>query len=390
MSRLCEIDKVLHSIPEIGLKEYKTAEFIRNSLSERGIPYDISTETGTLVYFQGDDPKITAFRADIDALPLADSSNHISPSLNGGLSHACGHSGHASALLETIFRLDERIKKGMKLKKSLLFIFQPGEEGVGGAKYVIKSESFKKYKDRIKCFFATHVKPDIYQGVVSIREGYLSAQNINLKWDIEGQGCHGAYPHTGIDIVVVVSELIGAYQTIRSRNIDPDDMYILTIGKFLTGSKVDGKFEPGGARNIIPNNIELEGTIRVFDPKYIEISQKRMESINRGYEEAYGIKINMDFQPNYPPMVNDHKLYRDISGVLRNLDIKYETSKKMTGSEDFSFYRNIAPTFMFFTGIRDEEKGHTAPLHSPSFGYDFQALETIIKIYMGIIDSEEI
>ncbi len=198
MSRLCEIDKVLHSIPEMGLKEYETAEFIRNKLSERGIPYDISVETGTLVYFPGKDPEITAFRADIDALPLADSSNHISPSLNPGFSHACGHSGHASALLETIFRLDERIKKGMNLKKSLLFIFQPGEEGVGGAKHVIKSKSFEKYKDRIKCFFATHLKPDISQGVVSIREGYLSAQNINLKWDIEGRGCHGAYPHTGI------------------------------------------------------------------------------------------------------------------------------------------------------------------------------------------------
>lgn len=388
MNRLCEIDKVLHSMPEIGLKEYKTAEFIRNKLSERNIPYDISAETGTLVYFQGEDPEVTAFRADIDALPLADDSNHISPSLNSGFSHACGHSGHTSALLETILRVDENIKKGIKLKKSLLFIFQPGEEGVGGAKYIIKSESFKKYKDRIKCFFATHVKPDLSQGVVSIRKGYLSAQNINLNWDIEGQGCHGAYPHMGIDIVVVISDLIGAYQTIRSRNIDPDDMYILTIGKFLTGSKVDGEFKPGGARNIIPNNIELEGTIRMFDPKYIEISKKRMESINRGYEEAYGIKINMKFQPNYPPMVNDSRLYKEITEVLKNLDVKYEDSKKMTGSEDFSFYRNIAPTFMFFTGIRDEEKGHTSPLHSPSFGYDFQALETIIKVYMGIIYSK--
>lgn len=385
LNRLSRLDRVLHSIPEMGMEEYKTADFIRRTLKESGIMYEIVAGTGTLVYFQGERDEVVAFRADIDALPLADNSNHVSPSVNKGFSHACGHSAHSASLLETILQVDEGLKKGEVLKKSLLFIFQPGEEGFGGAAHIIGDENFEKYRDRIECFFATHVKPDMDEGRVSIRSGYLSAQNVNIKWDIEGQGCHGAYPHTGIDIVVVTSELIGAYQTIRSRNIHPDDMYLFTIGKFLTGSKVDGVFQAGGARNIIPNNIQLEGTIRMYDPKYIEVSKRRIEALNKGYEEAYGIRINMDFKPNYPPMINDSGLYKDVVEVLDRLGIEAEESQKMTGSEDFSFYRDIAPTFMFFTGTRDEERGHTASLHNPAFGYNSKALETVIRVYIDLI-----
>ncbi len=385
LNRLYELDRVLHSIPEIGMEEYKTADFIRRTLEENGVPYEAAGGTGTLVHFQGRRDEIIAFRADIDALPLADNSRHISPSENKGFSHACGHSAHSSALLETVLQISEGIRNGRELEKSLLFIFQPGEEGCGGAGYVIRDESFERYRDRIECFFATHVNPEMDEGRVAVREGYLSAQNVNIEWDIEGQGCHGAQPHTGIDIVVITSELIGAYQTIRSRNVHPDDMYLFTIGKFLTGSKVDGVFQPGGARNIIPNNIQLEGTIRMYDSKYIEVSRERIEALNRGYEEAYGIKIHMDFKPNYPAMVNDSGLYGDVREALKRLGVEAEEAQKMTGSEDFSFYREVAPTFMFFTGTRDEEGGHTASLHNPSFGYNSKALETIVRVYLELI-----
>lgn len=388
VNRLYEIDRVIHSIPEIGMEEYETSAFIRRTLADNSIACEAAGGTGTLVYFQGRRDEIIAFRADIDALPLADNSNHRSPSVNKGFSHACGHSAHTSALLETILQVDEGIKKGTVLEKSLLFIFQPGEEGCGGARYVIGDEVFDKYRERIECFFATHVNPEMDEGRVAVREGYVSAQNVNIKWDIEGQGCHGAQPHTGIDIVVVISELIGAYQTIRSRNVHPDDMYLFTIGKFLTGSKVDGVFQPGGARNIIPNNIQLEGTIRMYDSKYIDISRERIEALNRGYEEAYGIKIDMDFTPNYPAMVNDAGLYEDVVEVLESLGIEAEEAKKMTGSEDFSFYRDIAPTFMFLTGTRNAEEGHTAALHNPAFGYTSKALETIVRVYQGLIQQK--
>ena len=255
IERLKEIDNYLHSIPEIGLQEYETANYIRKILKKNGIFFEEVANTGTLVYFEGQEKNILAFRADIDALPLADNSNHSSPSKKKGCSHACGHSGHTSALLETILEIKEILDSGMKLKKSLLFIFQPGEEGFAGAKIVIKDKNFKKYLNDIEGFYATHLRPEIEEGVIGINTGPMSAQNINIKWDIEGKGSHGAYPHMGIDIVVITSELIGAYQTIRSRNVHPADMYLFTIGKFFTGSKIDGEFKPGGARNIIPNNI---------------------------------------------------------------------------------------------------------------------------------------
>lgn len=387
MERLRELDNYLHSIPELGLQEYETAEFIRKILENYGIFYEEVANTGTLVYFPGESKEIIAFRADIDALPLGDNSNHISPSKKEGCSHACGHSGHASALLETILKVKEMIESGKVLKKSLLFIFQPGEEGFAGAKIVINDENFKKYSDDIKGFYATHLRPEIEEGKIGINVGPMSAQNINIKWDIEGKGCHGAYPHQGVDIVVVISELIGAYQTIRSRNVHPSDMYLFTIGKFFTGSKINGEFKPGGARNIIPNNIELEGTIRMYDKKYIEISRDRIEKINRGFEEAYGIKINMDFEPKYPPMVNDEELSKGIRKSAEDLGIQVVEQNRSTGSEDFAFYGDIGPTFMFGAGSRNEKKNHISGLHNPKFGYDIKVLENIVKIYIKTIEN---
>lgn len=387
-NRLEEIDKYLHSIPEMGLEEYRTSEFIRKVLKENNIFYEKVANTGTIVYFSGADEKTIAFRADIDALPIVDNSNHTSPSKNEGFCHACGHSGHASALLETILETKELINSGVKLKKSLLFIFQPGEEGFAGAKLVIRDKNFKKYSKNIECFYATHLRPNIEEGTIALNTGPISSQNINIKWDIEGKGCHGAYPHKGIDIVVIVSQLIGAYQTIRSRNVHPADMYLFTIGKFFTGSKINGKFKPGGARNIIPNNIEMEGTIRIYDDKYIEISRKRIEKINKGFEEAYGIKINMDFEPKYPPVINDEKLYEEVKCAAEDLEIETFREEKTTGSEDFSFYREIAPILMFATGIMNEKLGHIYPLHSPKFSYSSEGLKNIVKIYLKIIEKK--
>lgn len=384
--RLIGLDRVLHSIPEIGLEEYKTSQFIKETLEKYGIKYETAYKTGVLVHFEGEDDSIVAFRADIDGLPLADNSCHISPSTNKGFAHACGHSAHTSILLETVIRTSEKIKSGVKLKKSLLFIFQPGEEGFAGAGYVIADDNFKKYQDNIECFFATHVMPDVEDDSISLRSGPLSAQNINIKWSIEGKGCHGAQPHNGIDLVVIVSELIGSYQTIRSRNIDPDDMFILTVGKFLTGSMVDDSFVPGGARSIIPNNIELEGTARMFDEKYIDISRERIEAINKGYEQAYGITIDMEFNPNYPPMYNDENLLEDVIKAAETEGVKVEESKKLGGSEDFSFFKEIAPTFMLFTGVGNNEKGHNVDLHNPAFTYDANSLNKTVRIFQRLVE----
>lgn len=385
MKRLKDLDAALHSIPELGLEEYKTCAFIRKTLDEDDIAYLPVINTGTLVYIEGESKDIICFRADIDALNIADTSNHISRSKHSNFSHACGHSGHTAALLETILSTYEKIRVGKILKKSLLFIFQPGEEGFAGARSLIKDENFVKFRDRISSFFATHLNPDIDEGSIATRSGYLSAQNINLKWDIEGKGCHGAYPHTGIDIIVATANLISSYQTISSRNIHPDEMFLLTIGKFLSGSKVGGVFIPGGARNIIPNNIEMEGTIRLYDPKNIDISKRRLEAINRGFEEAYEMKIDMIFKENYPPMYNDEKLYLEVNQTIEELGIPLYKAPRMTGSEDFSFYHDIAPTFMFFTGIKNEKLGHTHSLHNPKFGYDSSALINIVRVYEKLI-----
>lgn len=361
----------LHQIPEIALEEHKTAKFIRDFLRDLKIDYE-EIGTSTLAIFKGDEDIWLGFRADIDALPLQEEKNKEYSSKIDGMMHACGHDGHTTNLLYFAKWLKEQIDKGIHLKKSIMLIFQSGEEGKGGARFVAQSEIFKSKK--FEGIFAMHVNPTLEEGKIAIAHGPLSFQNINLDIEIIGKGCHGAQPHQGIDSILVGAKLVEAYQSIVSRNIDPNKTVIITIGSFKAGE----------VRNIIPEKVEILGTIRLIDTSLIEFLKERVTSINEGLERAFGVKINMNFMPFYPPVINSEELYKIVEKSIPEEKIVREV--RLTGSEDFSFYLQEGNKgFMFLLGVRNEKKGFINPLHSPKFDFDPKVLKNAFEVFKNIL-----
>lgn len=360
-----------HSTPEIALKEYKTAEYIRENLKRLNIEFH-TVGTSTLAFIPGETDSCIAFRADIDALPLLEESNNPFKSKINGMMHACGHDGHASMLLTFAEEITKNMTSGINLKKSLLLIFQAGEEGAGGAKYIIEDNYYKS--KNIEAIFALHVYPEINSGEFALKNGILSLQNINLDIKITGKGCHGAQPHKGVDSILVGAKLIEAYQSIKSRNIPQHEHFLLTIGSFKAGS----------VRNIIPEYVDMLGTIRLENVSLIPLIQERIEKINKGFEEAFDVNIEMNFKPFYPPVINNENLYKLSLNAIKNQ--KCYTDVKLSGSEDFSFFlQDGTPGFLGLMGVRDEEKGHIYPLHNNKFDFSNDALIYGVDFFMNIL-----
>ena len=361
----------LHTIPEIALNEFKTAEYIRKVLDEEKVEYH-NVGTSTIAFIPGEKESCIAFRADIDALPLTEESNNLFKSKTPGMMHACGHDGHTAMLLSFIQEIKTLISHGTKLKKSLLFIFQAGEEGAGGARFIIADNYYKS--KHIEAIFALHVYPEINVGEFAVKSGFVSLQNINLDITLIGKGCHGAQPHKGIDSILIGSKLVEAYQSIKSRNIPSYEHFLLTIGAFHAGT----------VRNIIPESVNMLGTIRLENTSLIPFIQERMENINKGFELAFDVKINMMFQPFYPPVINDDNLFQKALKALK--DKKVFTNISLSGSEDFSFYsQNGTPGLLALVGIRDEKKGHVCALHNNRFDFDNKSLVHGVEFFKDLL-----
>ena len=359
----------LHQIPEVAFDEFKTSEYIRTQLEIFDISYEIVANTGTLVFFSGIEPETIAFRADIDALPIKEETGILYASNNGKM-HACGHDGHASILLAFTLWLKNKIKNGLILKKSILLIFQPAEEGKGGARYIAND---KKFLDKqISKIFGLHLYPDIEQGYISTKSGPIMAQTINLDITIYGKGAHGAQPQNGIDTILITAKLIEAYQSIISRNISASETVVLTIGSI----------HGGVLRNIIPESVDLLGTIRLFNKELIPTIKNRLNEINKGFEISYGVKINLNFTPVYSPVINDINLYQTFREIIKNYPF-IEAIPQMA-AEDFSFYLEKVPGLFFLLGTKNVKKNFIYPLHNSKFNFDESVLEVGLNIFQNI------
>ena len=366
----CSTRKKLHQMPEIALEEYKTSEFIREFLKNLDIEYK-EIEMSTLAIFRGEEDNWIGFRADIDGLPLQEIGEKDYKSKIDGMMHACGHDGHTTNLLYFAKWIKEQLNSGKKLKKSVMLIFQSGEEGKGGARFVANSDFFKS--KNFEGIFALHLNPSIEEGKIATINGYATFQNINFDIEILGKGTHGAEPQKGIDSILIGAKLVEAYQSIISRNLDPLEPAVLTIGSFKAGE----------VRNIIPEKVNILGTIRFFNTDLIEFFRERVEAINKGFEVAFGIKINMIFNPFYPPVINDSKLYEKLKKVVPKENFIDNT--RLTGSEDFSFYLQKNKGLMFLLGTRNEEKGFTYPLHNPRFDFNPEVLEKGFEVFKNLL-----
>ena len=357
----------LHQIPEIGFDLFETSKYVKAQLEAFGYNPEVVAKTGLVAVKQGKSREAIAFRCDMDALRVDEKTNVTFKSTNVGKMHACGHDGHMALLLGFA-----KYIATLNPNKTIVLIFQPAEEGPGGAKEIIEAGIFTKYN--IKSIFGLHLYPNIDENKFGILSGPALAQSGEFKVTVNGKSSHGAMPHQGMDAILAASQVVTNYHTIISRNIDPLNPAVLTVGK------ING----GEARNVIANQVVLEGTIRAFDPKIYQAIKTRMTEINHGVEIISNVKIDTEFIDYYPPVVNDDNLYHDVVQILGKDE--YVKIKPMMISEDFAYYQQVVPGFFVMLGTRNEKDGYTYPLHNPCFNFNERVLLKGIELYIRICE----
>lgn len=365
---IVENREFFHQIPELGFKEFKTSKYIFKKLKEYGFQVEKVAGTGVIGFRKGTDPgdSTIAFRADMDALALREKTGLAYSSKIDNRMHACGHDGHMAILLglgRYISELDE-------IGKNILLIFQPAEEGPGGAEIIVRNRVLKKYS--VESIFGLHIHPSVDEGKLAVNHGPIMAECGEINVRVRGKGGHGAMPEKGIDSIYVASQLINSYQSIISRNIEAVEGGVISIGKIAGGE----------ARNILAEEVVFEGTIRAYREEVYETIKSRIAEINRGFELTYGVEIEGYVDDMYPAVVNDFKLYNRIIETFDEAEL--EVLKPMMIAEDFSYYQREIPGFFLILGSRNEERGHIYPLHHCKFNFDedvlYKGVETFVRI----------
>lgn len=358
----------LHQIPEVGFKEFKTQKYIINTLKSMGYFPNIICETGVYVYIPGIKKECIAFRADIDALAIQEENNCTFSSKHSGFMHACGHDGHTAALLAFAKYLTTKAEQNY----SILLIFQPAEEGPGGAKFICETGILEKF--HVKEIYSFHLFPDLEEGTISTKAGPFFAQATEFDCKIIGKGGHGGMPQKINDPLIPFTKIIDSYQSIISRNLSPFNAGVITVGKISGGT----------ARNIISNSIDFYGTIRAYSQEDTELIIKRMKEIHNGIEIAFDIKVIDEFRVLYPPVINDNILYNNFLKISQ--DFNFIQGETLALAEDFAFYQEKVPGIFFLLGTRNKEQNFISPLHSSSFNFDEKVLLEGVKLFAKLLE----
>lgn len=369
VEELRQIRRDLHKIPELGLKEYKTSAYIREKLEGFGIT-ELETwlETGVVAVIRGKGKKeAVAFRADMDALPVTEQTGCDFTSEHVGCMHACGHDGHVTVLLGFAKYLQEHKDE---LENDVVLIFQPAEEGPGGAQLLVDAGLFEKHP--VRCIIGCHIFPQVPQGKVACRKGAMMARNGEVDVHIYGESAHGAQPQLGHDAVLAAGAVITGLHTILSRNVSPLDSGVLTFGAIHGGE----------ACNIIAKEVKLEGTMRAFSDEAYETMAKRVQEVASGIAAGYGCKGEAVFRHMYRVVDNDPKLVELLQEVAGDA---YEETPPYMLAEDFSLYLQKVPGMFFFLGSGNEEKGYIHSLHSAQFQFDEEILALGVETYAKLL-----
>jgi amidohydrolase len=281
--------------------------------------------------------------------------------------HACGHDGHMAILLGFLKYLKDK-----KLKKNILAIFQPAEEGPGGAKNIIESGIFSKYN--VKSIFGLHIFPNLEEGIIGCKSGGLMAKAAELDITIIGKGGHGGQPHLGIDSIQVASKLLEGLNLITSKYISPFETCIIAVGK-ITG---------GTIRNIIPEMTKLEGTIRALSTETFDFVKKKINDLSKSLELAYDVKISVQIADGYPPVINDKDYVEVLKDAIAKEGLIYKEVLPEMLAEDFGFYQESMKGVFFFLGSRNVKLGTTYSLHNSKFNFSSTVLENGLKTYISL------
>ncbi len=353
----------IHAHPELCFEEVRTSDLIAKALTEWGIPVHRGLGTTGVVGIvkNGSSDRALGLRADIDALPMTEHNQFAHASKHAGKMHACGHDGHTAMLLAAA----KHLSRHRNFDGTVYLIFQPAEEGGGGAREMIKDGLFKLFP--MEAVFGAHNWPGMKVGQFSLKPGPCYASSNEFKITVRGKGAHGAMPHLGIDPVPAAAAMVSAFQTILTRNKRPIDTGVISVTMIHTGE----------ATNVIPDSCVMEGTVRTFTTEVLDLIERRMKVVAESTAEAFECTADFEFKRNYPPTINHEaetafarRVLGEVVGDENVLDFE-----PTMGAEDFSYFLQEKPGCYFMIGNGDgahRQGGHglgPCMLHNPS--YDF-------------------
>ena len=367
------IRRHFHRYHELSFKEFNTAETISEHLDKLGISHKKGVgKTGVVGEINfGPGPTI-ALRADMDALPIQEENNLDYKSLNDGVMHACGHDGHMAILLGAA----NALSKNSKLKKGTVrFIFQPAEEGLGGAKYMIEDGCL----DKVDEIYGLHLWNYQPYGEVGIKDGPVMASADLFDIEVSGKGGHGATPQGTIDAIVVASNLVTMLQTIVSRNTNPLESTVLSIGKIKGGHNF----------NIISDKVHMSGTTRAYTEENRTMIKQRMKEVIEGVSKSFGADIKLNYKDGYPPTVNHSSQVEKVLEAASSVVASGAKNPYLSmGGEDFSYYLQNKPGCFFFVGSApNENEILSTPHHCSHFNIDERALLIGASVYVNLIEN---
>jgi amidohydrolase len=365
----------LHQRPELGFQERLTADLIATQLKSWGIEHQFGVaQTGIVATIPGDRPgKVLAIRADMDALPIQEANIVPYRSQHDGKMHACGHDGHVAIALGTA----QYLAHNRDFAGTVKLIFQPAEEGPGGAAPMIEAGVLGN--PDVDAIIGLHLWNQLEVGTVGIRSGPLMAAVEIFHCTILGQGGHGAIPQQTIDSIVVACQVVNALQTIVARNIDPIQSAVVSVGEFQAGTAV----------NVIADSARLGGTIRYFNPVYAGYFQERIEQIVRGICHSHGASYELNYQALYPPVINDDEitdLVRSVAELVVESPLGVVPNCQTMGGEDMSFFLQQVPGCYFFLGSANADRGLNFPHHHPRFDFDEIALAMGVELFVRCVE----
>jgi amidohydrolase len=366
------IRRHLHAHPELSFVEYETSAFVSRKLTEWGIEHRKGyVETGIVAHIYGKDPgsKITALRADMDALPILEANAIDYKSTYPGVMHACGHDVHTASLLGAAWILEQTKEEWHGTMK---LIFQPGEEKLpGGASLMIKEGALEN--PRPTTIIGQHVYPELPAGKVGFKQGIYMASADEIRVTIQGKGGHAAMPHLNIDPIIITAQILMGLQQLVSRRANPGIPTVLSFGKI----------EGLGATNIIPDQVKLEGTLRTFDEEWRMQAHRWISEFIHQSCKANGATCEVDIMNGYPFLINDPQLTerktqnaKDFLGAENVVDL----AMRMT-AEDFAYFSQEMPGCFYRLGTSSPDGKFSAPVHNSYFNID----ETALRTGMGLM-----
>ena len=360
---IASLRRDIHAHPELCFQEERTSDLIAKALSGWGIPVHRGLgKTGVVgIVKNGASSRAVGLRADIDALPMTEHNRFAHASTSPGKMHACGHDGHTAMLLAAA----KHLAGNRNFDGTVYLIFQPAEEGGGGAREMIKDGLFEPFP--MQAIFGAHNWPGMAAGQFALKTGPVFASSNEFKITLRGKGSHAAMPHLGIDPLPAACQMVQAFQTIISRNKRPIDTGVVSVTMIHAGE----------ATNVVPDSCEIQGTARSFTLEVLDLIERRMRQISESTAQAFELECDFHFKRNYPPTINHEAETNFVRGVLTQMvgEENVQEFEPTMGAEDFSFFLQHKPGCYFLIGNGDGSHrigGHgmgPCMLHNPS--YDF-------------------